>query len=1024
MSSDPTFKYAKELQLLAPLFPDWDNQALAFVLADTRGNVEDAALMISDGRASKFTTASRKKEKKPTPAAPSSRTTNNATMDSAGWANASADAGVGSSRGGLRGGRGGGRGGRGGRGGFDAGRGGRGGRGGARGGRGGFRGASHDAPKADSTEGWASSTDAPVAANEVADAVEPVAESKESNKAKASEPAGPAPISWKSIVAGTAKSKPAPAAPASTNAAGLAALEGQINSTTAGESAVATEDASAAPVSTTATAVADHVQNTEEFNASGGWGDAPAASEIDAAAKAVGWDNAPAETPDVAAPAVAKKTSMIPKNAKMSWAQIARPAPKPAPAPKAVPAPPAPPAEAQPEDAQEQPEQTEASTEETTTELAAQAMDQPEVIVDQEPKAPAPVDAVPDAAAVAEVEEEVSTAPSVSESAQTAEAVPEASEPASAEPIKDAWTSDVQAVPQVPAAASAQATSSQAAVPAVSAPAYNGPPGLNPATKASASAPIRTSSRAASRFTDGQAVVMPGAISSSSGLDMQFGSLSFGNASSGPEPIQTTEPLDEHKSSPPAEARQPVASAAQAPVQAQQPAASQQPAVAQPPAQQATQPVAPQIPQSQAQPQQPQQNAFPVQTIYGQSQGGFYQPSQIGGYAQSQLPGQQQGMFPQQYYQQNQHLQQPQSAPSSATPENQNAQPAASINSHEQSTQHQQTQQQQSHQGYYGQHQSAHQDPQSRFAADAQAQHQPQQSLYGGYPQSQYSYGQPQVQQSQSLGNDMYSSEQQRSLYDSYGSGYGRQGQEANKQATPQPASAQAIGVQAQPAQPAQQAPPNQFYSGMNTGYYAPYNPYFQYAPNPSYQQYFPMGQPARAPYQASPAAPAGPMLGQAVNKPASVPQAQSPYAPHQTYPSAGGYDDSSYLNRFNDNKIGQQPAQQAYQAQGGLHNYLGSGSQGSASSGLAPGRAGNDEDIYKNAGSLRGATSLGQQSQQQTSQSQQPQPQSQQPQPQQQQHQQQHSFGYQGYPQQSDWSSYAQYGSRAGAGQYWGGQQ
>lgn len=80
----------------------------------------------------------------------------------------------------------------------------------------------------------------------------------------------------------------------------------------------------AAPVSTTATAVAENVQNTEEFNASGGWGDAPAPSEMDAAAKAVGWDNAPADTPDVAAPAVAKKSSMIPKNSKMSWAQIAR----------------------------------------------------------------------------------------------------------------------------------------------------------------------------------------------------------------------------------------------------------------------------------------------------------------------------------------------------------------------------------------------------------------------------------------------------------------------------------------------------------------------------------------------------------------------------------------------------------------------------------------------------------------------------------------------------------------------------
>lgn len=151
--------------------------------------------------------------------------------------------------------------------------------------------------------------------------MEPVTESTKAVPAKAPESTGPAPISWKSIVAGTAKSKPASAGPTSTNAAGLAALEGQINSTT--ESS-ATEDVSVAPVSTTATAVADNVQNTEEFNASGGWGDAPAASEMDAAAKAVGWDNAPAETPDVAAPAVAKKTSTIPKNAKMSWAQIAR----------------------------------------------------------------------------------------------------------------------------------------------------------------------------------------------------------------------------------------------------------------------------------------------------------------------------------------------------------------------------------------------------------------------------------------------------------------------------------------------------------------------------------------------------------------------------------------------------------------------------------------------------------------------------------------------------------------------------
>ena len=59
MSSDPTSKYSNELQLLAPLFPDWDDQALAFVLADTRGNVEDAALMISEGECERSLTTTR-----------------------------------------------------------------------------------------------------------------------------------------------------------------------------------------------------------------------------------------------------------------------------------------------------------------------------------------------------------------------------------------------------------------------------------------------------------------------------------------------------------------------------------------------------------------------------------------------------------------------------------------------------------------------------------------------------------------------------------------------------------------------------------------------------------------------------------------------------------------------------------------------------------------------------------------------------------------------------------------------------
>lgn len=167
----------------------------------------------------------------------------------------------------------------------------------------------------------------------------------------------------------------------------------------------------------------------------------------------------------------------------------------------------------------------EAAPQEASTDLAAQALDQPEVVEDQESKLE-PVDAVPELAD-AEVEQQVEIP--VSEPAQTTEAVPETSEPSSAaEPAKDPWSSQSQhPVETVP----------QAAAPSTTSAAYNGPPGLNPAGKASATQPIRTSSRTASRFTDGQAVVMPGASNSGAGLDMQFGSLSFGNAPSGPEPV-------------------------------------------------------------------------------------------------------------------------------------------------------------------------------------------------------------------------------------------------------------------------------------------------------------------------------------------------------------------------------------------------------------------------------------------------------------------------------------------------------
>ena len=75
------------------------------------------------------------------------------------------------------------------------------------------------------------------------------------------------------------------------------------------------------------------------------------------------------------------------------------------------------------------------------------------------------------------------------------------------------------------------------------------------------------------------------------------------------------------------------------------------------------------------------------------------------------------------------------------------------------------------------------------------------------------------------------SHQSQQSLYDSYAaSGYPRQAsQEAPKQATPQPLSAQTSGLASPAAQPQQQAPGGYYGGGVGmSGYYAPYNPYFQ----------------------------------------------------------------------------------------------------------------------------------------------------------------------------------------------------
>ncbi|WVR04267.1 hypothetical protein IAU60_001267 [Kwoniella sp. DSM 27419] len=151
-------KYSSQLSQLQAIFPSWDQGDLIFTLQDTKGNVEEAVLMISEGRASQFTSASRKK---PVKAKETFKGYSNRNADTAGWEGANGE-GVRGERG-TRGGRGGARGGRGGRGGEPF-RGGRGGRGGFRGGRGGFAGAAGaGSSKADgfptttdtTTEGWA-----------------------------------------------------------------------------------------------------------------------------------------------------------------------------------------------------------------------------------------------------------------------------------------------------------------------------------------------------------------------------------------------------------------------------------------------------------------------------------------------------------------------------------------------------------------------------------------------------------------------------------------------------------------------------------------------------------------------------------------------------------------------------------------------------------------------------------------------------------------------------------------------------
>ncbi|KAK8846580.1 hypothetical protein IAR55_005666 [Kwoniella newhampshirensis] len=153
-------KYSSQLSQLQAIFPTWDEEDLVYTLQDVKGNVEEAAVMITEGRAAQFTQASRKKPVKSKDTSFKAHSNRNA--DTGGWEAVNGDEGRGS-RGG-RGGRGGARGGRGGRGGEPL-RGGRGGRGGFRGGRGGLanvnghaKPTSTEGPTTTATteEGWAS----------------------------------------------------------------------------------------------------------------------------------------------------------------------------------------------------------------------------------------------------------------------------------------------------------------------------------------------------------------------------------------------------------------------------------------------------------------------------------------------------------------------------------------------------------------------------------------------------------------------------------------------------------------------------------------------------------------------------------------------------------------------------------------------------------------------------------------------------------------------------------------------------
>ncbi|ODN75168.1 hypothetical protein L202_06370 [Cryptococcus amylolentus CBS 6039] len=525
--------HAEQLQTLQAIFPDWDEQDLQFALSDAKNNVEDAVLMISEGRAQQFTTASKKKAAKPKDKALSNRN-----ADTGGWGDATVETGFGKP---SRGGRGGSRGGRGGRGSepIRGGRGGaRGGRGGARGGRGGFSNTDGAAPAWGSSNNAGESSTTPGGWGEAA-AAEPV---------KADEGAG----AW----GAEPEAQPWDEAPKQADA-----VPGQSKG--------------------------------DDFASSGGWGDAPAAKEVESAAKSNG--NAWQAEIDKPVP-VAQPSAPVAKP-KLTWAQIAKPAEKPKPVPPPAPVAPEP--------------QPEPETEATITSDEPVAQDEvavtPEALQDTTPE---PVDALGDAPAQDEVEAEAEAAGASTEAPaeeQPQELLPEETAPAQA----DKWETD-PAIAGSGAQKWAEEQSTAAPEPPTT---YQGPPGFSAVASKAApgvQAGPRSNSRAAQRYkeAEGQGVVLPASVGGVAGVEMQFGSLSFGGLNGD----GVDSPAPEPKQEAPQQAAPIQAQPAASPVAHTQPPA---PTQQQAPASTASQPPAPLYQQ-----QQPGYSAAPTphQTLQQQMQ--------------------------------------------------------------------------------------------------------------------------------------------------------------------------------------------------------------------------------------------------------------------------------------------------------------------------------------------------------------------------------------------------------------------